>query len=237
LNDAGPPPSSRNLGALPEIEALRRRFQQFAALGAAMSPHGLGSFEYHPDWAASEEMGAYKNGSGDEGFAHFTSAGCCLIGFAHESTMSPYRVEPPALWPGLTEDVPSEFQSSLAEPAFGPDDTTFVIWRRSAEPVWRTGAIHFPNDYGDGSADLLWFVDLDAEAVAAWLEEEYEADVDAAIVADVLSHRPLDASRLRRLNPNAPVAELSAAVAGTGYPTAEPTRNTTGDERSSLTEP
>ena len=77
-------------------------------------------------------MGAIKNGIGDELFAHFTRAGCCIIGFAHESAMSPYRTKPPQLWPGLLAAFPWS-KPSLDEPAFQIASTTFVIWRLATD--------------------------------------------------------------------------------------------------------
>ncbi len=93
--------STRNLTLLPDIDSLRRRLQQMAAIESVLAiEYGESRFEFHPKWDRSEQMGAFKNGSGDEVFAHFTHSGCVIIGFAHESKMSPYRTNPPELWPG-----------------------------------------------------------------------------------------------------------------------------------------
>ena len=125
--------STRNLSPLPEIELLRQRLQQMAALQAVFSiEYGTADFEFPPKWARSQQMGAYKNGSEDEVFAHFTPAGCLIKGFAHESLMTPYRTKPPALWPGLFSSVPAEFKSSLKEPAFDSSESLRVPFRHKA---------------------------------------------------------------------------------------------------------
>lgn len=211
--------STRDLSKLPEIEALRRRLQQMAALEAVFAMgYGSASFEFHPNWDDSQQMGAFKNGSGDELFAHFTRAGCLLKGFAHESVMTPYRTNPPTLWPGLLSSVPAAFESSLQEPAFDLPATTFVVWRLTSDRTWHTGDIQFPDGADpDGSHDLLSRIVMTPQQFAERLAENYEVEVDANIVADVFENLPLTEVRLRALNPTATIADLKRAVQEIGY--------------------
>ena len=212
--------STRNLSGLPEIETLRLRLQQMSALAAVFAiEYGSSEYEFHPQWSRSEQMGAYKNGSGDELFAHFTPAGCFIKGFAHESVMSPYRTKPPAHWPGLLSHVPVAFKSSLKEPAFDIPATTFVVWRLSTDSAWHTDDIDFPDHYyGDGSQDLLPRIIMAAPAFAEWLAENYEVAVDAEIVDHVFKNRPLTDAQLEALNPSAAISALRRAVQETSYP-------------------
>jgi len=181
--------------------------------------YGESNFEFHPEWGGSEQMGAIKSGVGDELFAHFTRAGCCIIGFAHESAMSPYRTKPPELWSGLLSNVPLAFKPSLDEPAFDIASTTFVIWRLAADDAWRTGDIEYPGDlYGDGSHDLLAQMILSPVQFADWLEENYEVDVDGDIIKHVFENRPITNAQLSSLNPDASIKTLRKTVAETGYP-------------------
>jgi hypothetical protein len=214
------PVSSHNLSPLPEIESLRKRMQQMAALTAVVGiEFGTPPFEFHPQWAKGEQMGAYKNGSGDELFAHFTQAGCFIKGFAHESSMTPYRTDPPTLWPGLFDDVPPQFASSLQEPAFDIPATTFAVWRLAMDEHWNIGPVKFPQNYdGDGSPELLGRLVVSAEEFTEWLSENYEADVDAEIVAAVFDHQPLTMDQLRTLQPSVKVADLTCVVKDIGYP-------------------
>ncbi len=149
--------STRDLSTLPNIKWLRQRLQQMSALVSVFAiEYGEPQFEFHPKWARSEEMGAIKNGSGDELFAHFTKSGCIIIGFAHESTMSTYHTNPPKLWSGLLSSVPASFKASLDESAFDIASTTFVVWRLATDDAWHTDNIEYPDDsYGDGSHELL----------------------------------------------------------------------------------
>ena len=214
--------STRDLSPLPTIEGLRQRLQQMAALESVFAiEYGESDYSFYPKWGRSEQMGAVKNGSGDELFAHFTPVGCCIIGFAHESSMSPYRTDPPELWPGLLSSVPAEFQASLDEPAFDIASTTFVVWRIASAETWRTDSIEYPDDsYGDGSYDLLSRVLVSAVDFADWLEENYEVDVVGDVVANVFENRPLSDTQLSAFNSNASLATLRKVVAATGYPLA-----------------
>jgi hypothetical protein len=214
--------STRDLSELPDIETLRQRFQQMAALEAVFAiGSGTWVYEFHPNWGSSEQMGAIKSGSGDELFAHFTPLGCFIKGFAHESVMSPFKTKPPTLWPGLLSSVPSEFKSSLNEPAFDIPATTFVIWRLANDAEWHTDEIELPShDYGDGSQDLLEDLVMSPSQFAEWLEENFECDVDASVVACVFERHPLTDAQLRALNSSAAIADLRRAVQETGYPLA-----------------
>lgn len=212
--------STRDLSELPAIDALRGRLQQMAALDAVFSAkYGTAQHEFHPNWNRSQQMGAIKDGGGDELFAHFTPAGCFIKGFAHESVMTPFRTAPPTPWPGLFSSVPSDFRDSLREPAFDIPATTFVVWRRATDPQWHTDKIEFPDhDYGDGSQDLLAQLVVSAADYAEWLEENYELEVDAGIVASVFSNHPLTNAQLHTLNPSGMLAEMRRDVRETGYP-------------------
>jgi hypothetical protein len=214
--------STRDLSELPDIEALRQHLQQMAALEAVFAiEYGTCVYEFHPKWEHSEQMGAIKSGSGDELFAHFTPLGCFIKGFAHESVMTPFKTKPPTLWPGLLSSVPSEFKSSLDEPAFDIPATTFVVWRLANDAEWHTDKLELPShDYGDGSQDLLENLVMSPSQFAEWLEENFECDVDASVVARVFESYHLTDAQLRALNPSAAIADLRRAVQETGYPLA-----------------
>lgn len=212
--------STRQLSTLPDIDCLRRRMQRMSALDAVLSTKfGESQFEFHPEWADDEQVGAFKSGSGNRLFAHFTSSGCVIVGFAHESAMSAFRTSPPKLWPGLLSSVPEELRASCDEPAFDIASTTFVVWRRAVDNAWYTDTIEYPDDdYGDGSHELLSQLVMSAEEFAEWLSENYEVEIDADIVQRVLSGEPFSNELLSLLNPDIPLKKLRRAVIETGYP-------------------
>lgn len=207
---------------MPSIEACRKRIQQMAAITAVFAvDYGESQFEFYPRWSKTSQVGAIKNGCGDELFLHFTAGGCFIKGFAHESCMSPYQHSPPQLWPGLLVGIPDVFQSSLKEPAFDMPATTFVIWRLVDDLGWSTANVDFSDDdYKDGSADLLEPLACTHVEFTDWLQENYEVDVDGSIVESVFSNHPLTEEELSVLNPSQPIRVLGDAVHATGYPVA-----------------
>lgn len=206
---------------MPSIETLRNRMQQMSAITAVFAvEYGESQFEFHPKWSRHEQMGAIKNGCGDELFAHFVAAGCFIKGFAHESNMSPHNRQPPKLWPGLLDSVPNAFSQSVKEPAFDIPATTFVIWRLADDDFWSTSDIEdCDDDYGDGSADLLKPFSWTYLEFTDWLQENYEVDVDGSIVESVFNNRPLSDADMAILNPSQPPRVLRNAVRETGYAT------------------
>ena len=216
--------STRDLTPLPSIDELRRRMQQMTVLESILSVLiGIESltFSFHPSWGQHQQVGCFDNGCGDELYVHFVKSGCLIIGFDHESMMTPYRVNPPVLWPGLLESVPQEFQSSLNEPAFDIPATTFFIWRLDDASKWTSSDVEFPGndnvDY-DGSSHLLAELLRDAAEFADWLEENFETDIDRRIVERVFQGAPLSNADLISLCPSAKLSTLRALVTSAGYP-------------------
>src|SRR6476620_4622502 len=101
-------------------------------------------YSFNAAWAAREQMGSMRNGSGDDFFAHFSSAGCWLKGVAHEYPMSPFREQATRPWPGVLDSVPAEFVGCLREAAFEAEVVTFCVWRRYGDSSWQVGPVEFP---------------------------------------------------------------------------------------------
>ncbi len=135
----------QRLASLPDVESLKRLSQSLAMLDAILSPEWeFRYYSFNSKWSESEMMASMRDGSGDEYFILFNSHGAIIKGFAHESPMSPFGDEPPKVWRGVLDDVPSEFQDFLSEPAFEIEATTFCIWRRYSDSSWQVGDIDYP---------------------------------------------------------------------------------------------
>ena len=199
------PISTRNLTPLPRINDLRRLLQSLAMLDAIMSAEWESRYySFDAGWAAGEQMGSMRNGSGDDYYALFNQAGCFFKGFAHESQMSPYRCVPKQLWPGIFENVPEEFDDALREPAFVIEDTTFCIWRRYEDHEWQRGNIAFPQAPDpDGSEMLLAPLDGDPARYHEFAEYYYERKIDIYLVHHVYRHLPLTDKVITGLNADA----------------------------------
>ncbi|MBP2472685.1 hypothetical protein JOF53_001557 [Crossiella equi] len=177
--------------ALPDIPTLRHRCQVLAVLEAILYPDpGQRTHGFQVGWTPEADLAWMDNGSGDEYSVVFTEAGAVVRGFDHESAMSPYASDDLDPWPGLVDDLPSDFHDFLALPPFDQDDNlavTALIWRRWNGTRWQTGEITYPagND-PDGSQWLFQLLVAQSSSVY----QEYVAGFD---------DRPVDRQALRAL--------------------------------------
>lgn len=213
--------STRDLSALPDVDRLRATLQSMAMLDAILMPEWqLRYYSFNCRWGKGKQMGSMRDGEGDNFFALFNSAGCFLKGFAHEAVMSPYGRRPKAVWPGVLDAVPDEFEDGLNEPAFSMEDTTFCVWRRYSDPNWQCGPVAFPEGKNDpdGSAELLSPLDGKSASYRSWAEDYYERDVPLSAVRHIYAHRPLTSRVVKQLNPEITLEALEADVDEIGYP-------------------
>lgn len=202
------------------VDRLMALLQSLATLDAIMSPDEWDAryYSFNCKWSRGEEMGSMRNGSGDEFFALFNGAGCFIKGFAHEYPMSPYRSNPPKLWPGIFGNVPTEFSSALKEPAFSMTDVTFCIWCRNADSSWSHGPIDFPDgDDPDGSAYLLALLDGKPESYCRFAEDYWESTIPIDAANHIYNHLPLTDNLVKSLNANADLGDLQNDLAEIGY--------------------
>lgn len=214
------PISTRNLTPLPDARSLQSLLQSLAVLDAIMSPDDWDTryFSFNAKWGRGEQMGSMRNGSGDEFFAYFNRHGCFLKGFAHESPMSPYLEDPPSIWQGLLDDVPSVFAGALSEPAFSMSDVTFCIWQLHDDKVWSTGKLKFPRSADpDGSRYLLGFLDGEPKTYKKFAEDYYETELPAKSIRHIYQHLPLTNTIVESLNPEATLKMISKDLKEIGY--------------------
>ena len=164
-------------------------------------------------------MGSMTNGSGDGYFILFDSHGAIMKGFDHESAMSPWSSEEEKLWPGIFNDVPDEYQSFLAEPAFSIQETTFCIWRRYIDSSWQVGKIDYPGeDNPDGSEEMLSILDGQPSTYKEFAESYYERPVDLDAVERIYRHKSLTSDIVAQLNAEISLESLRADIEQIGYP-------------------
>jgi len=215
--------STRNLDALPDVDRLKALLQSLATLDAIISPEWeYRYYSFNSKWSRGEQMGSMRNGSGDELFALFNRAGCFIKGFAHEYPMTPYRTQPPEMWPGMLEGVPDDFSSGVNEPAFSMSDVTFCLWRRYSDSSWSHGPIDFPNgDDPDGSAYLLAILNCEPATYCRFAEDYFESTVPVDSVRHVYKHSPLTDDVVASLNADTTLQGIAEDLAEIGYPTVE----------------
>ena len=210
----------RKLASLPDVETLKRLSQSLAMLDAIMSPEWESRYySFNFKWSKGEMMASMRDGSGDEYFILFNSHGAIIKGFAHESPMSPFGDEPPKVWRGVLENVPSEFRDFLSEPAFEIEATTFCIWRRYSDSSWQVGDIDYPEgDDPDGSENLLSILDGKPETYQNFAAEYFEEDISLSAVQHIYAHKPLSDVIISELNTEVSKAELRDDIEEIGYP-------------------
>jgi hypothetical protein len=213
--------STRDLSTLPPVDTLRRLMQSLAMLDAILSPEwDRRYFSFNSKWAPGQQMGSMRNGSGDHYFALFNTAGCWLKGFAHESSLSPFRHDKPEVAAGMFKNMPADFSACLQEPAFVLEETTFCIWRRPIDSVWQRGTVALPKSTPDpdGSANLLKYLDGNPETYVNFAAEYYEIDVPLQSVRALYDHQSLGSKLLSTLNASMRAGDLKKDAAEIGYP-------------------
>lgn len=212
--------STHALFAMPAIDQLKRLSQSLALLDAILWPT-WGSRYYSCDahWSDGEVLASMRNGGGDAYCILFTPAGAILKGFAHTAPMTPFRVHPPRIWPGVLDAVPRMFAAFLTEPAFVIEETTFCMWRTSHDTTWQRGRIDFPDHADpDGSQELLTILDGNPQTYHVYAEMNAGRPIDRAAVVAIYRHQPLTDATLFALNPAVSRAAITANCEEIGYP-------------------
>jgi len=196
--------STRDLSQLQGVDQLKSLTQSLAMLDAILSPEWeYRHYSFNAHWNLGEALASMRDGSGDEWFALFTPDGAIVKGFAHESPMSPYAKNSPAVWDGILDDVPLVFAGFLDEPAFSLSNTTFCVWCTCDETAWQRGNIKFPEGKDpDGSGDLLAILDGDPQTYQAWAECYFERPISLSAAIRIYEHQPLTEELITELNPS-----------------------------------
>lgn len=208
--------STRSLADWPDIEGLRRLLQSLAILDAILEHEWeYRYYSFNSRWAAGEELGSMRNGSGDQWFALFLPEGAGIVGLAHEAQM--YRAGDP--WPGMFVGLPPELAQLQSEPAFDTQHSSFCAWRLSSAKAWARGPVEFPvGTDPDGSADLLHLLDCKPESYVQFAADYFEKDVPVEAVGALYAHEPLTAALVRELNPEASLGLLEPDLLEINYP-------------------
>lgn len=232
--------STRCPKAIPSPKELLVRARGLALLSCIFEgTDGKPQFDLQPEWGPGEPMAEHDDGSGNRLIIWFGKAGTVILGFDHESVMSPFRSKPPKLWPGLFEGFPPELAYARSEPAFEANEAvTFALWRLASARTWSLGPVEFPDKAGkvsawwrgeeaplvvdpDGSEALLAAFTCTPEVYAARLSEDWECDVPAKAVGRVFSGKSVDAALVEAINPDADVEEVLEVATTLGFSTGE----------------
>lgn len=202
---------------IPDPDVLMRRLRVFAMVDAIVSPE-FRSFELHPRWGRGEVVGAFKNGSGDFFFAWRCGRGTVVRGFDHECSMSPFRRDPPTIWPGLLDGFPAALEYALREPAFGDTELTFCLWH--TDGGWEEADFARPRgDDPDGSAHVLACLQ---QAFPRWARDYYGTELPPGPLAALWRGVPLTPGLVTALNPDVDLTAVRAEAQELDWPLAAP---------------
>ena len=206
---------------LPAPDLLMRRLRVFALVDVIVSPE-FRSFEFHPRWGRGEIMGAFKNGSGDFFVAWNCRRGVVVRGFDHECVMSPFRRDPPTVWPGLLDEFPAALEYALREPAFGDTELTFCFWNTGGG--WQEADYRRPaGDDPDGARHVLACLQ---QAFPRWARDYYGTELTPGPLAAVWRGDALTPALVKALNPDADLTAVRGEARDLAWPTTQSTRPT-----------
>jgi hypothetical protein len=119
-------------GWLPAIEDARRWSQSMAVLDAIVeAEEGLRYFCFDSQLGPGRAQASMDNGGGDNYSITFTGGGAMVLGFAHETQLSPFGLDPPAPWPGLFTGLPAALAKLIPQSAHifdGVPLVTVALW-------------------------------------------------------------------------------------------------------------
>ena len=207
--------STDDLSLLPAPVPLRRLMQAMAALDAIISSEWENRFySFDAHWAEGQMMGSMRDGSGDDLFVLFNSAGAFMKGFDHE--LEAPQEESRKLY----AQVPIDFHGGVHEPAFSPENVTFCCWRRIEDTEWTADGVYLTEDgHDDGSYWMLAPFDGNPASYVAFANEYFEFQLDAGRVAAVYDHAPMTRELAAAINPQVDYAILLPDLDKIGYPT------------------
>lgn len=139
--------------------------------------------------------------------------------------MSPYAQSPAAVWPGVVDEVPAEFEEFVAEPAFsdnGVPRATLCLWRRRDDAKWRHGPVTFPSGADLDGADWL-FEQLDGQpdTYRRFALDYYEKEIDLAAISHIYRQEPVSDRVVSALNPQLSLSDIAGDLHEIGYSAAQ----------------
>jgi hypothetical protein len=194
------PISARHPASLPPPEQLRRRCDALARLDRALDPAAK-----IPTHDFDRRAGVFwlTEPEGNYVQISFTPKGVVILGFDHDSPMSPARNDE-RIWPGVVDELPDALRPVLADYPYRPD-ITFCIWRLSGDRRWRAGAVRRPRGRdADGSEALLAILDGNPNRYRRFARFVHERDVPLAVIRRAYAGGPVDGAALALPSAKAP---------------------------------
>lgn len=191
---------------LPSPAVLRRRCEALARLDHALDPDAD-----VPTHDFDRRAGIFWLREGDGNFVQisFRRPGVVILGFDHDSPMSPAKNDE-QIWPGLVDELPKPLRRALRDYSLG-HDITFCYWREARDRKWQSARIRRPRGRDvDGSARLLAILDGNPRHYRRYAELVFELDVPLDVILRAYAGKPVDRTRIRPKETGKPRAASSA---------------------------
>jgi hypothetical protein len=204
---------------LPSIDDLKKYLQSLATLDSILSPEWeFRYYSFNSRWDKYTALASIRNGSGDHIFFVFNESGCLVKGFNHESSMSPFQLENNSIYPGIIDEVPTEFVEYLQDVSLVPEETSFCVWKKYSDISWQKGEVIFPHENDpDGSKQLLSMIFTDPKQYQKWAEEYYETNIEIELITHIFSHKLLTQNIIFTINPQASLEMVNNDLQEIGY--------------------
>ncbi len=174
-------------------------------------------------------LGLWKDFDGNSAHLLFTPDGAVLLGFATASPLNPaVRAADTGdfdAYPGLYEQLPAVLKKHLEADPFAADGfdrraVTLVLWNTTKTKDWQKGSgVKLPaGPDADGQKLILGKLKAYYNDFPAAFEENYQWDLDAEAVIDLLSGDRVSLNVVRLLKPdNKDAAEAKDWLTGMGF--------------------
>ncbi|WP_099222042.1 hypothetical protein [Listeria costaricensis] len=195
----------QNYTSIPNLETLRRRLMLYAKLDFLLNIENEADAYYHYDdknWLTDGDYIRIDNGSGDHFHVLMEKDAAVIMGFAHESPLSPYCPHRPE-WM-LNHDfflgLPDQLKDDVMNPALEPECVTFVTWTSNGQN-WQFATVPKTLDTFDGSDDFLALAG-DLTVYQEWLIDYYEIEWHRCILEELQNGTPFTEEILAKLFPD-----------------------------------
>jgi hypothetical protein len=167
-------------------------------------------------------MASMKDGEGNHYFIIFFNEGAAIKGFDIDAPINEYTDK--EFWKNKINQMPSQYEQFLREPAFVIDEATFFIWRLNDDYEWHTlnlgteikGKLAGVHDF-DGSQNLITILGGLPETYKRWADAYYESDFALDIIEKIYRHEPLTKEMVEILNSDIDYEVLIEDIEETGY--------------------
>jgi len=223
--------STRKLNDLPSIDELKNICRAITVIDIIYEGN-LFSFGKTNFFCGTEPTSDFFNmndGQGNFFAIYFNEIGSIIIGFEHESEMSPYALNGKKCWPGVIDTVPMEFSKFLKEFYNGFEEfyeITYCVWRKYSDSKWNTGKMKFPknkyNENEDGSEEVLSKFSKEHTYYFEWAKECYleladDGAVDLELIHKIFEYKPLSGEIIQTvINKNS--SKKIELIKNIGYP-------------------